>query len=126
MKYFDDVRVINDCEDYNEQGVYKGMVGTIFSAEIRDACFLLCFIDERWHDKEFTSHEENLDLMKEDIIAVIKIKDLELVKDNHCPDEDILEDLPMHDKRWGCKVEDGYILNFYGERQNKIAYDYES
>lgn len=126
MKYFDDVRVINDCKEYNDDGVYKGMVGTIFSAEIRDACFLLCFIDERWHDKEFTSHEENLDLMKEDVIATIRIKDLELVKDNHCPDEYILEDLPKHDKRWGCKVEDGYILNFYGERQNKIAYDYNS
>lgn len=126
MKYFDDVRVINDCEEYAKQGVYKGMVGTIFSAEIRDGTFLLCFIDERWHDKEFTSHEENLDLMKEDIIATVNIKDLELVKDNHYPDERILEDLPMQDKRWGCKVEDGYILNFYGERQNKIAYDYES
>ncbi len=126
MKYFDDVRVINDCEEYAKQGVYKGMVGTIFSAEIRDGTFLLCFIDERWHDKEFSSHEENIALMKNDIIAEVKIEDLELVKDNHYPDELILKDLPMQDKRWGCKVEDGYILNFYGERQNKIAYDYNS
>ncbi len=126
MKYFDDVRVINDCKEYNDLGVYKGMVGKIISAEIRDACFLVCFIDERWYDKEFTSHEENFDLMKEDIVEVIRIKDLELAKDNHFTDEQILDSLPSHDKRWGCKVEDGYILNFYGERQNKIAYDYDS
>ena len=126
MKYFDDVRVINDCKEYNDDGVYKGMVGTIFSAEIRDACFLLCFIDERWHDKEFTSHEENFDLMKNDIIAVIKIKDLELVKDNHTTDEAILSELPSPDPRWWCKVEDGFIVNLKGEKLNKIAYDYES
>ena len=39
-------------------------------------------------------------------------------------DEDILDALPLHNPEWGCKVEDGYILNLKGERLNKYAYNY--
>ena len=56
----------------------------------------------------------------------IYVGDLELVTDNGLTDEEIMHDLPKHDPRWWCKVEDGYILNLLGERKNKIAYDYEN
>ena len=39
MKLFDDVKVIKDCKYYNTNGVFKGRIGTINSAEIRDNCF---------------------------------------------------------------------------------------
>ena len=39
MKFLDDVRVVND--NYLEQGVSKGMVGTIIDADIRWNSFFL-------------------------------------------------------------------------------------
>lgn len=111
MKYLDTVEVINDRKEYAEEGVFKGMIGRISDAEIRDGYFHVCFIDERWHDKEFTSHEENFDLMKDDIFCPIKIKDLKFIEDGHCPDEWILEAIPNHSPRWWCKYEDGYVYN---------------
>lgn len=126
MKIYDKVRVTKNCKRYNDEGVYAGMVGTIILAEIRNNKFMVCFIDERVNDKEFMSIEENMYKLEDDILCDINIADLELVKDNHATDETILSELPSPDPRWWCKVEDGYILNFDGERQNKIAYDYNS
>ena len=56
----------------------------------------------------------------------IKIEDLELVKDMKTPDEWILNASPKHNKKWWCKVENGFILNLQGEKLNKIPYEYNS
>lgn len=128
MKASDDVRVINDDEAYAKEGVFKGMIGYISMPEIRDNSFLVCFIDENFyiHENEPEWFEEHYSDLKDDIFCIIKIKDLELVKDGDCTDEELLERLPQNDPRWWCKVEDGYILNLKGEKKNKIAYDYDS
>lgn len=124
MKFSDDVRVVND--NYLEQGVSKGMVGTIIDAEIRDNCFNVIFIDDRVKDKEFMSSESNFMSLNDDIICPIKIKDLKLIKDNHCSDETILDSIPLNNPNWWCKVEDGYIVNLKGEKKNKTPYVYDS
>ena len=53
MKYLDGVRLIRDDEYYNKYGVFKGRLGTIISAEIRDNTFEVTFEDERFYDKNF-------------------------------------------------------------------------
>lgn len=126
MKFLDKVEVLVDKKEYNKEGVYKGMVGTIIDAEIRFNCFHVIFIDERCKDKEFMAVEENFLSLEDDILCAIEIKDLKLIKDNHCSDEMILDAIPLHNEDWWCKVEDGYILNLKGERKNKIPYDYDS
>lgn len=126
MRLYDEVKVINDKEEYKKEGVSRGMVGTIWSGEIRDNSFLVLFIDPRYRDKEFFLNEDNIYKLKDDILLPMEITDLEVIKDNHATDEQILEDLPSQDLRWWCKVEDGYILNLKGERKNKIPYDYDS
>ena len=50
MKIFDKIKVIKDCKYYKNNGVYKGRIGRINSAEIRDNCFEVVFIDERFFD----------------------------------------------------------------------------
>lgn len=124
MKFLDDVRVVND--NYLEQGVSKGMVGTIIDADIRWNSFFVCFQDQRVYDKHFMSIEENIFKLNDDICIGVKIQDLELVKDNKCNDEDIKKSLPEKYKDWWCKVEDGYIVNLKGEKKNKTPYDYDS
>ena len=124
MKFLDDVRVVND--NYLEQGVSKGMVGTIIDADIRWNRFFVCFQDQRVYDKDFMSIEENIFKLNDDICIGVKIQDLELVKDNKCNDEDIKKSLPEKYKDWWCKVEDGYIVNLKGEKKNKTPYDYDS
>ncbi len=127
MKEYDEVKVINDNEYYNSQGVYAGMVGTIILPEIRDNTFYVCFIDPKFADPTFDfSSEENIRSLKNDIFLDIKISDLELVKDGKCPDKDILDELPKNNPKWWCKVEDGYIMNLLGEKKNKIPFDYDS
>ena len=126
MKFLDKVEVIVDKKDYNDNEIYKGMIGTIIDAEIRDDCFNVIFIDERVKDKDFMLIEENFLSLRDDIIYPIKIKDLKLVKDNNCTDDKILEAIPLHNKDWWCKVEDGYIVNLKGKKKNKIPYDYDS
>ena len=128
MKLFDDVRVINDCKEYAEAGVFKGMVGYIDLAEIRDNSFFVCFEDE-----DYKAHENDLDWIREhfselkgDFSCIIKIEDLELVKDNGCTDKQLLRNLPKKDPHWWCKVENGYILNLLNEKKNKIPYNYNS
>ena len=124
MKYLDDVIVTTD--DYASEGIHKGMRGTIIEPDIRWSSFYVNFIDQRFYDKEFTSHEENFDLVEDDICTGILIKDLELFEDGHCSDELLERALPEKYKDFWCKVEDGYIINLQGRRKNKIPYDYES
>lgn len=126
MKFLDDVEVLVDKKEYQDNGIYKGMIGTIIDAEIRFNCFHVAFIDERCKDKEFMAVEENFLSLKDDILCAIEIKDLKLIKDNNCSDEWILNSIPKHNEDWWCKVEDGYIVNLKGERKNKIPYDYDS
>lgn len=126
MKFLDEVEVLVDRKDYNEKGIYKGMIGIIIDAEIRFNCFHAAFIDKRCNDKDFMAHEDNFLSLDDDVLCPIGIKDLKLVKDNNCSDEKILESIPLHNKNWWCKVEDGYITNLNGERKNKIPFDYDS
>jgi len=112
MKFLDIVKVVYVNEDYKNYGVKEGDVGTIIEAAIRDDYFLVVFPGSNIFD--------------DDIIAPIRINDLEFVKSGNASDELILNDLPKNDPRWWCKVEDGYILNLLGERKNKIPYDYNS
>lgn len=109
MKYLDKVKVLND---YGESNIFKGEVGTIFDAEIRDGCFHVIFN---------TNHKN--DWYK---YGVIKIEDLLVVEESSTTDEQILEELPLNNPKWWCKVEGGYILNLLGEKKNKIPYDYNS
>ena len=109
MKWLDEVRVTSDR--YEDQGIKKGAEGTIIFSWIRDYQYELNFCDENGMN---------------DIEIMMYVWDLELVRSSNITDEDILEDLPLHDPNWWCKVEDGYILNLKGERKNKIAYDYKS
>lgn len=126
MKLFDDVKVLRDCEYYNKNGIYKGRVGTINSAEIRDNCFEVIFIDERFWDKNFKWTDENMSTVKNDIFLEMPIEDLEVIEESDATDDDILSSIPLHNKEWWCKVENGYIMNLLGERKNKIPYDYKS
>ncbi len=126
MKLFDDVKVLRDCEYYNKNGIYKGRVGTINSAEIRDNCFEVIFIDERFWDKNFKWTDENMSTVKNDIFLEMPIEDLEVIEESDATDDDILSSIPLHNKEWWCKVEDGYIMNLLGEKKNKIPYDYKS
>ena len=109
MKWLDEVRVITD--KYENQGVKKGAVGTIIFSWIRDYQYEIVF-----------SYPDGRDYAE----IEIKVFDLELVRSSRITDEDILEDLPLHDPNWWCKVEDGFILNLKGEKKNKIPYDYKS
>lgn len=128
MKIYDDVRVINDRAEYAKEGVHKGMVGRIILAEIRSNTFMVNFIDEAFalHKDEPEWFEEHYDELKDDINIPIKIKDLELIKENWSTDDSILNELPANNPAWWCKVEGGYIMNLLGERKNKIPYDYDS
>ena len=112
MKYLDKVKVINDKEIYKKYNIHQGMIGTIIDAESRDNCFHVIFVDKN--------------MINDDIFLPIKIKDLELVKDNNTSDDLILEAIPKNNPKWWCKVEDGFITNLLGEKKNKIPYDYNS
>lgn len=107
MKYLDCVKVITD--KYKDKGILFGNKGVIISAPIRNYSFEV----EAFNVKEVETF-------------VLKIDELEVEKESSVTDDDILEDLPQHDPRWWCKVEDGYILNLLGERKNKEAYKYNS
>ena len=120
MKLFDKVKVLVSKPEYEEQEVYKGMVGTIIDAEIRGRSFHVIFTDPT----PFT--EETMYSIKPDILCVIDIKDLEVVEESDCTDDYLLINLPKQNPKWFCKVEDGYIINLLGEKLNKVPYDYDS
>ncbi len=126
MKIFDDIRLLKDSDYYNNNGIFKGRIGTINSAEIRDNCFEVVFIDERFFDKNFKWTDENMSSVKDDIFLEIPIEDMEVVEESDATDEDILASIPLQNKEWWCKVENGYIVNLLGEKKNKIPYDYNS
>lgn len=126
MKFLDKVQVINERLSYTKENVRKNMIGTIIDAEIRDDCFNVIFVDEKPNDKNFILDDKTMLEIKDDIICPINIRDLKLIKNNNCSDEKILESIPLHNKKWWCKVEDGYITNLLGEKKNKIPYDYNS
>jgi len=126
MKMFDKIKVIKDCEYYNINGVHKGRIGRINSAEIRDNCFEVVFIDERFFDKNFEWTDENIYTIEDDIFLEMPIEDLEVIEESNLTDEDLLESIPLKNKEWWCKVENGYIMNYLGEKKNKIPYDYNS
>ena len=109
MKLYDDIVVLND--NYAHLGVKKGSRGAIVTGEIRYNKFLVEFFDLEDDDMP---------------IYAIKICDMEVTKESNMTDEDILEDLPLNNPKWWCKVEDGYIYNLLGERKNSIPYDYDS
>ena len=111
MKWLDQVKVTVSKEKYEKEGVFKGTIGTIIFAWLRDNKFEVVF-----------SNPDGSDYAE----ILIDVEDLELFKDNELSDEAILRDLPNHDPHWWCKVEDGYILNLLGERKNKIPYDFKS
>ena len=111
MQFLDEVRVTVSKEKYEQAGVFKGAVGTIIFSEIRYNQFEVVF-----------SREDGTDYAE----MPIEVSDLELHKSRGFTDEEILSDLPNHDPRWWCKVENGYILNLLGEKKNKTPFDYNS
>lgn len=126
MKMFDKVKILKDCKYYKDNGIFKGRIGTIISAEIRDNEFLVAFIDKRFENSNFKWTEENMKTMEDDILLEVPIEDLEVFEESEISDEDLLQSIPLQNKEWWCKVEDGYIINLLGERKNKIPYDYNS
>ena len=111
MQFLDEVRVTVNKEKYARAGVFKGAVGTIIFSWIRNNQYEVVF-----------SREDGTDYAE----ILIEVSDLELHKSRGLTDEEILSDLPNHDPRWWCKVENGYILNLLGEKKNKIPYNYNS
>lgn len=126
MKMFDKVKVLKNCKYYNDNGVFAGRIGRINSAEIRDNCFEVVFIDERFEDKDFKWTDENMQTMQDDVFLEIPIEDLAVFEESNVSNEKILESIPLQNKEWWCKVENGYIINLLGEKKNKIPYDYNS
>ncbi len=124
MKLLDDVIVTND--NYANEGVYKGMRGTILDAPIIWNSFFVNFQDQRVYDKEFMRVQKNIFNLNDDIYIPVNIKDLKVIKPSKQTDAELAEALPPAPENWWCKVENGYILNAKGERKNKIAYDYDS
>lgn len=124
MKLLDDVIVTSD--NYANEGVYKGMRGTILDAPIIWNSFFVNFQDQRVYDKEFMCVQKNIFKLNDDIYIPVNIKDLEVIKPSKLTDAELSEALPPAPENWWCKVENGYILNAKGERKNKIAYDYDS
>lgn len=124
MKFLDDVIVTND--NYANEGIHKGMRGTIAEAAMMQDGFFVEFEDPRYYDKEFMSHKENIYKLKHSIYTLIKAKDLQVVFAREFSDKQLQDCLPPEHKDWWCKVENGYILNAKGERKNKVAYDYDS
>ena len=112
MKYLDRVKLKSHAERYKDDNIFMGDIGSITEPMILDDEFYIEFDNDengRWYK-----------------YASVKIEDLEFIEDSGLTDDEILEDMPKHDPRWWCKVEDGYILNLLGERKNKIPYDYNS
>ena len=124
MKLLDEVKVVND--NYKENGITKGMIGTIIEADIRWESFYVCFQDQRVYDTNFMKNKENIFKLNSDICHGIKVKDLKLIKDGGATDELIKKSLPEKHKDCWCKAEDGYIINLIGEKKNKIPYNYNS
>ncbi len=105
MKYLDEVKVTVSKGKYEKSGVYKGAIGTIIFAAIRQNTYEVVFT--RADGSDYAEIE-------------IDVGDLAQVRNSNVTDEDILEDLPNHDPNWWCKVENGFIVNLKGERRIKL------
>ena len=100
MKWLDEVKALTD--KYESEGVKKGAIGTIIFAWLRNDEYEVVF-----SNKDGSDYAE----------IMIHVSDLEVVKSSNMTDEDILEDLPLHDPGWWCKVENGFIYNLKGEQK---------
>ena len=109
MKLYDRIEIITDA--YEKQGIKRGTLGAIVFPEIRDDTFGVELFNLPKGVYELQS---------------IKIQDLKVIEESKITDEAILEELPLNNPAWWCKVEDGYIINLLGEKKNKIPYDYNS
>ncbi len=116
MKYLDNVRLIVDKTKYSKCGVRQGNIGTIIQS-------FLMFGENKIGSFDVVFFPE---APNKDIYVSVDVCDLEVVYESAITDEDILEDLPMHDPSRYCKVVDGYIMNLKGEKLNKIPYQYDS
>ena len=108
MKWLDTVKVVTN--KYESHGVKEGDIGTILMSEIRNDSFWVVFSDS--DGKDYAEID-------------IKVFDLELVKDNGVTDDKILNDLPLQNPKWWCKVENGFIMNLKGERKNTKPFEYK-
>ena len=108
MKYLDSIEIITD--KYEKIGIPKGTRGAIIMPEIRNNTFMC----------------EVFNSSSDDETPAIRIDEMKVTRSSDLTDAQILQDLPLNDPHWWCKVEDGYILNLLGERKNKIPYDYDS
>ena len=116
MKLLDDVKLIIDKTKYSKYGIKKGDVGTIIQA-------FLMFTENKIGSFDVEFFPESPSKV---VYVSVDVCDLEVVYESGMTDEDILEDLPMHDPSRYCKVVDGYIMNLKGEKLNKIPYKYDS
>ena len=66
MKFLDEVNLINIGQNYQNYKLKTGMDGTITEAAIRDNYFLVAFSSKN--------------IFEDDIIAPVKIEDLEIAK----------------------------------------------
>lgn len=123
MKLFDKVKVIKDRKAYNEQEVYKGMIGTITDACLIFNSFEVSFTDD-WNGLAKIYGDDAYLYAKDDIDIYIQAEDLEVVEESDVTDEYIQKNLPNEDPHLWCKVENGYIYNLLGEIQNPEQYKY--
>jgi len=123
MKLFDKVKVIKDRKEYNDMGVFKDMVGTITDACLIFNSFEVSFTDD-WNTLVKLYGENAWDYGKEDIDIYIRVEDLEVVEESDVTDDYIKINLPNEDPKLWCKVENGYIYNLLGEKQNPEPYKY--
>ena len=108
MKYLDGIIITTD--KYENLGIKKGTKGAIISPEIRNKTF----------DCEL------FDVPNDVYMFGIRIDEMEVTRESHVTDEEILQALPGNNPNWWCKVENGFIFNLKGEKKNKIPYDYGS
>ena len=124
MKLLDEIKVVND--NYKDNGITQGMIGTIIEADIRWNSFYVCFQDQRVYDKEFMKIQDNILKLQKDICLGIKISDMEVVRESSVDNNEIYNNLPENHKDCWCKVENGFIVNLKDEKKNSIPYCYNS
>ena len=124
MKLLDEIKVVND--NYKDNGITQGMIGTIIEADIRWNSFYVCFQDQRVYNKEFMKIQDNILKLQKDICLGIKISDMEVVRESNVDNNEIYNNLPENHKDCWCKVENGFIVNLKDEKKNSIPYCYNS
>lgn len=112
MKMYDIVKITKDSDYLFKQGVRAGREGKIIEPEIENGCFSVLFVD-RCNTEP-------------DVIADVKIEDLEVVENGFASDDILLEEIGERSSNKWCKVVNGFIMNILGEKKNKVAFDYNS